>query len=111
MVNEAYLNRLNAGFTPGCSAKREVAEVDSPDPFGFRIDHQGADRERDTVGNSAFLGVQAEQPRLSGQGIGQRPLPELQQQQRQGAADQRGPDQIIDEMTEPEPQRYPSRNL
>src|ERR1700730_1533541 len=107
MVNEAYLNRLNAGFTPARSANGEVAEVDRLDPFRLRVNHQRADRERDTVGNSAFLGVQLEQPRLAGERGGQRPLPKLQQQQRQGPAEQGGADQIVEQVAEPEPERSP----
>src|SRR5260370_30948015 len=123
MVNEAYLNRLNAGFTRSVfgrsgyrfaqrkrvktktgarsvliesepiglqarSANGEVAQVDRLDPFRLGVNHQCADRERDAVGNSAVLGVQLEQPGLAGERVGQGPLPELEQQQRQRAAEQ-----------------------
>ena len=43
--------------------------------------------------------------------IGQRPLPELQQQQRQGAAEQRGIEQIVQQMAKAEPQRGGGRYL
>src|ERR1700761_2245223 len=105
MVNEAYLNRVNevlpsvravwssgaqrmpkrsANFESGQtrSSDHEAAEIDGLDPVGLRVDHQRADRECDAVGNSAFLGVQFEQPGLARQRIGQRPLPELKQKQR-----------------------------
>src|SRR5947199_9441596 len=98
MVNEAYLNRLNAEL-PGRSADGEMGQVDRLDPFRLRVDHQCADRERDAVGNSAFLGVQLEQPGLARERMGQRPLPELEQQQRQGTAEHRGIDQRSEEHT------------
>ena len=65
MVNEAYLNRLNERFTRRRSVNREMGRIDRLDPFGLRIDHQCADRERDAVGNSALLVVQFEQPGLA----------------------------------------------
>src|SRR5438067_1720696 len=121
MVNEAYLNRLNAGFTESVfertglvrvkktsqsakywsrrlsrrSVDGEVGHVDRFDPFGIGIDHQCADRERDAVGDSAFLGVQLDQPGLASERIGKRPLSELEQEQRQGTAKQRGIDEIV----------------
>src|SRR5712675_215795 len=110
MVNEAYLNRLNAEL-PGRSADGEMGKVDRLDPFRLRIDRQRADRERYAIGNSAFLGVQLEQPGLARERVGQRPLPELEQQQRQGAAEQRGIDQIVQKMAKAEPQRGRSRYL
>src|SRR5271163_14738 len=98
MVNEAYLNRLNAEFTRGYpiftsrlpkarSAHGEVSEIDRLDPIRLRINHQGTDRECDAVRNSTVLGMQPEQPGLATESIGQRPFPELEQQQRQGAAE------------------------
>src|SRR5256714_3894154 len=69
------------------SADREVREVDRLDPFCLRIDHQCAESERDAVGDPGLFVMQAEQPGLAGQRIRQRPLPELKQQQRQGAAE------------------------
>src|SRR5258707_13832774 len=102
MVNEAYLNRLN-GKLPARSANREVGQIDGLDPFGLRIDHQRADRERDAVGDSAVPVVQPEQPGLARKRVGQRPLPELEQQQSEGAAEQRGIQQIVEQMAEAEP--------
>src|SRR5437868_14362907 len=72
------------------STDREVGEVDRFDPFRLRIDHQRAERERDAVGDPGLLVMQAELPVLTGSRIGQRQLPELKQQQRQGAAERRG---------------------
>src|SRR6188472_459053 len=103
MVNEAYLNRVNESLPKLRSANDEMREVDGLDPFGFRIDHQRADRERDAIGNAGLLGVQLEQPGLPRELPGQRPLPELQQQQRQHAAEQRSVEQIVEQMVEPEP--------
>src|SRR5260370_25497125 len=110
MVNEAYLNRLNAEL-PGRSADGEMGEVDRLDPFRLRIDRQRADRERDAIGNSAFLGVQLEQPGLARERVGQRPLPELEQQQRQGTAEQRGIDQVAQQMAKAEPKGRRGCNL
>src|SRR5258708_4613503 len=113
MVNEAYLNRLSAGLLQSVfdsdvtgwirSAHGEVAEVDRLDPVRLRIDQQGADRERDAVRNPAFLGVQPQQPDLPRERIRQRPLPELEQQQRQAAAEHRRIEQIVHEMAKAEP--------
>src|ERR1700687_3619584 len=110
MVNEAYLNQLNGWFTQGSarrSGQRETGKVDRLDPFGLRVDHQRADRERDAVGNAALLGVQLDEPGLAGELIRQRPLPELQQQQRQGAAEQRGIEQIGHQKAKAETERAP----
>jgi len=82
MVNEAYLNRLNAGLS-GCSAQCEVGEVDRFHPFGLGVDHQCAKCERDAIGNAGLFGVQPQQPGLTQQRVGQRPLSELEQKQRQ----------------------------
>src|ERR1700750_2250092 len=121
MVNEAYLNQLNAEFTEvvraftwcllSRSADREVGEIDRLDPVGLRINHPGADPERDTVRNTAVLGVQPQQPGLTDQGVRQRPLPELEQYQCQGAAEQRGIDEVIQQVAEAEPERGGARNL
>src|ERR1700751_3803682 len=105
MVNEAYLNRLNGILPLHRSANDEVRQIDSLDPLSFRIDRQRADRERDPVRNTAFLGVQLEQPGLAGQYIRQRPLPELEQRQRQHAAEQRSIDQVVQQVIETEPKR------
>src|SRR3954454_20209433 len=110
MVNEAYLNRLNAGL-PTRSANGEVGQVDRLDPFRLRVDHQGADRERDAVGNSALPVMQPEQPGLAAERVGQGPLSELKQQQRQRPAEQGSIDQIVQHMAEAEPQRDTGRYL
>src|ERR1700716_1578460 len=111
MVNEAYLNRLNAGFTRGRSANGEVGEIHRLDPFSLGVDRQRADRERDAVGNAALLGLQTAQPGLAGERIRQSQLPKLEQKQLQGAAEQRGIDQIVEEMAKAEPQRGRGRYL
>ena len=109
MVNEAYLNRLNAGLLQGFSreggpsAYGEVGQVDYLDPIRLRVDQQRADRQRDAVGNSGLPGMQPHQPGLPGERVGQRPLPELEQQQRQGSAEQGGIDQIAQQMVKAEP--------
>ena len=46
--------------------KSEVGGIDGPHPLGVGINHQGADRERDAVGNSGLPGVEAQQPGLAG---------------------------------------------
>src|SRR5713101_2329025 len=94
---------LTASYLRTRSANGEVGQIDRVDPFRLRINHQCADRERDAVGNSTVLGVELEQPVLAGERIGQRQLAELKQQQRQGAAEQRGIEQIIQQMAEAEP--------
>src|SRR6516162_223845 len=105
MVNEAYLNRLNVGFYPLELADGEACEVDRLHPLRFRVDHQRSDRERDTIGNAAFLRVQLEEPGLAGEGVWKRPLAELQQKQRQRPAEQRGIQQIVHELGKAEPER------
>src|SRR3981189_3126807 len=101
MVNEAYLNRLN-GKLPVASARREVNQVDRLDPLGLRIDHQRADRERDAVGDSALLVVQAEQPGLAREQRGQGPLPEQHSWEAKSGRKQRVIEQVVKEMVESE---------
>src|ERR1700758_3177109 len=104
MVNEAYLNRLNAWLIQKISAKREVREVDRLHPFRLRIVHQGTDRERDAVGDAALLGMQPAEPGLAGERIGQWPLPELDEQQRERSAEQRGVEQVVHQVRKAEPE-------
>src|SRR6266702_2092578 len=104
MVNEAYLNHLNAGL-PVRSGQCEVSEVDRFHPCGLRVDHQRAHRERDAVGNAALLGVQPGEPGLAREPIGQRPLSKLEQEQRQRAAEQRGVEQEVHQRCDAEPER------
>ena len=91
--------------------EREAGEVDRLHPVGLGIDHQCADRERDAVGDAALLGVEPQQPGLAGQRIGQRPLPHLQQHDGERAAEQRGVEQVVQEMAEAEPERGGRGNL
>ncbi len=55
---------------PAFSAHGEVREIDRLDPVGLRIDQQGAEGERDAVGNAGLLVVQAAEPGLGRQRIG-----------------------------------------
>ena len=93
MVNEAYLNRLNGAFTRRDQRMTKWRQVDRLDPFGLRIDHQCADaRARCRRGCRLSLACSLSSQAWPRERVGQRPLPELEQQQRQGAAEQRGVD-------------------
>src|SRR3954470_17803721 len=94
MVNEAYLNRVNETFRVR-SRGDEARKLDRADPFGLRVDHESTNGERDAVGDSRLPVVQPEQPALRRECAGKGPLPELQQHQRQCAAEQRGIDEIV----------------
>src|SRR4029078_4339676 len=109
-LTERYRPKDQRLGSPG-SAHGEVGEVDRLDPLGLRINHQRPDRERDAVGDPSLLVVQAEQPALAVERVGQGPLPELEQQQRQRAAKQRRVYQVAEEMVETETERHPARSL
>src|ERR1700761_118473 len=104
MVNDGYLNRLNESLPLWRSADHEVRQIDGLDPLRLRVDRQRTDGERDAIGNSAVLGVQFKQPCLTRERVRKRPLPELKQEQRQDSAEQRGVDQIGQQVSEAEPE-------
>src|ERR1700744_1691815 len=105
MVNEAYLNRINESLPLWRSTDHEARQVDGLDPRGLRVDRKRSDGERNAVGNAGFLGVQFEQPGLARQGVRKGPLAELQQTERQCAAEQRGIEQIVQQVCKAEPKR------
>src|SRR5579864_374713 len=82
----------------------EVRQVDGADPFGIRINDERANCQRNAVRNAALLGMQLEQPGLTGQRIWQRPLPELKQEQGKGTPEQRSVDEIVQQVTKAEPE-------
>src|SRR6185437_2246612 len=81
------------------------SDAEGRHPAGFGIDHERGGGERNAVGYCASGLVQAENPGLASQRRRQRQLTELDERQRQYATEQRGIDQVIHQIIEPEPKR------
>ena len=103
MVKERCLNRINI-VSPRISAPFPcLSDAERGYPAGFRVNRERRGRERDPIRNATTAFVQSHDPGLPGERAWQRQFAKLDQEKGQGTAEQRGVNQIIEQIVEAEP--------